>query len=347
MSLTTIGWTGTPLTRDLVLARDVRLDGDTMLRAGTYPLGHVLPGFTFNPWIGCQRISEACEGCYAEELVTGRMGYNIESADPRRRLNLWGPPSTTDRQRTAEDNWKRPLRWNKLAADLGVRLKVFCASLADVFEDAPHVRPWRRELFALIDRTPALDWLLLTKRPGRVTAEVPSSWRNDLGGAWPDHVWLGATVENNKRARERIPYLLDVPGVPVRFLSVEPLEDPALDLARYLGPLECLDDGCPCGGTGEYLGHAAGCVYDHCALAGGIHDCDGQVVRCGPSIDWVIVGGRSGTGWTPLPYPAVTKLVADCDANGVKVFVKQDGAHRPGQRGKLPDALWARKGWPL
>lgn len=332
MSLTTIGWTGTPLRAELVLKRAVRLDGNEVLPAGTYPIGHVLPGFTFNPWLGCMKISEACDGCYAEELVTGRMGYSLTSNDPRRRLKVWGPAAASERVKTSAENWKRPLRWNRVAQELGVRLKVFCASLADVFEDNPQVQPWRQELFELIERTGDLDWLLLTKRPGVVTRTVPASWRNDLGGRWPSHVWLGATVENNKRAFERVPYLCDVPGVPVRFLSVEPLEDPAFDLAPFLRAQWV------CSECGELTEDSDA---DVCARCG---DREGGWIN--RRLNWVIVGGRSGSGRTPLPLPAVEKLVADCDAFKTTVFVKQDSGPRPGMRGRLSDELWARKGFP-
>ena len=112
---------------------------------------------TFNSHIGCQRVSPACGGakgvggCYAEALVTGRMGYNPTSADPRRRLTLWGPPSTSTRQRTSPTNWRNPVKWNAAAKAEGVRRRVFCASLADVFEDHPDLPAVRADLWPLIE----------------------------------------------------------------------------------------------------------------------------------------------------------------------------------------------------
>jgi len=97
MGATTIGWTGTPLTQPLSLARELRLDEKVTLHAGEHPVGEILPGFTFNPWVGCQRVSEACRRCYAEAW-SKRAGY---TPDGRHHLPIWGPPSTTPRSRAS------------------------------------------------------------------------------------------------------------------------------------------------------------------------------------------------------------------------------------------------------
>jgi protein gp37 len=168
---------------------------------------------TFNPWMGCVAVSEACKFCYAEAFVTKRMG-----------LPLWGPKA--ERRVTSAGNWKEPLRWNRKAKEAGARHRVFCASLADVFEDRPDLVEPRARLLRLIEATPHLDWLLLTKRPERmVDLALDVGWV----GRWPANVWAGTTVESQARAHERIPHLLMVPAR-VRFLSVEPLLGP-LDLA--------------------------------------------------------------------------------------------------------------------
>jgi protein gp37 len=88
---------------------------------------------TLNPWMGCQRVSPGCERCYAETLVTNRM-----------KLPVWGPAKTTERKRTAVSTWRQPLAWNRKAQEEGRRVKVFCASLADVFEDHPRWPPGAR-----------------------------------------------------------------------------------------------------------------------------------------------------------------------------------------------------------
>lgn len=172
---------------------------------------------TFNPWVGCQKVSEGCKFCYAERDMTRRERWR----------NSWGPPETSARVKTK--TWAHPIRWNKQAEKEGVRYRVFCASLADVFESGSQLDEWREELWDLIESTPNLDWLLLTKRPANVNGMVPPEWRNV--GSFPAHVWVGTSVENRITAEERIPHLARVPANGRRFLSVEPL----------LGPVDNLD----------------------------------------------------------------------------------------------------------
>ncbi|MGR3484453.1 MAG: DUF5131 family protein [Paracoccaceae bacterium] len=167
---------------------------------------------TFNPWWGCLRVSEACKNCYAEAWAK-RTGQKVWGKDAPRRF-------FTDR------HWNEPLRWNGAAAKSGTRARVFCASMADVFEDRRDLDAPRARLFDLIAKTPSLDWLLLTKRPGGVMRLAP--WGRD----WPANVWLGTTVELQKRADELLPILADVPAA-VRFISAEPLLGP-LDLRPWL-----------------------------------------------------------------------------------------------------------------
>ena len=180
---------------------------------------------TFNPWIGCTKVSPGCAHCYAETL-NNRMGWT-----------KWGDDGK--RVRTSNANWAKPLRWDLEASRLGTRKKVFCASLADWLD---HKAPtaWRVDLLELIRKTPYLDWLLLTKRPESWYARMheaigagsilASSW---LDGEGPENVWVGTSVENQKVADERIYHLADIPAR-IRFLSVEPLLSP-LDLSAWLG----------------------------------------------------------------------------------------------------------------
>jgi len=159
---------------------------------------------SFNPWIGCTKVSEACDDCYAEE---GDKRWHWTSQG-------WGPGKP--RHRTSAENWKEPLKWDRAAAASGIRARVFCASLSDVFDR--EVDPaWRSDLWDLIRQCPHLDWQLLTKRPQLIASYLPSDW----GSGWPN-VWLGTSVENQLRADQRIPHLVAVPAV-VHFLSVEPL----------------------------------------------------------------------------------------------------------------------------
>ena len=164
---------------------------------------------TFNPWIGCTKVSEGCRNCYAEQFATGRMG-----------LDAWGP--SADRHVTK--TWPQVPRWDRAARDAGERRRVFCASLADVFEDHVTANEYRPRLWDLIRRCESLDWLLLTKRPENVGRMLPADW----GDGWP-HVWLGATVEDDRVAR-RLDALRAVPAA-LRFVSYEPA----------LGPLDHVD----------------------------------------------------------------------------------------------------------
>jgi protein gp37 len=102
--------------------------------------------------------------------------------------------------------------------------------MADVFEPRKELDPWRDKLWDLIERTPHLDWLLLTKRPGQLKRVYP--WAM----AARDNVWLGTTAENQRWANRRVERLLRVEAK-VRFLSCEPLLS-AIDLSHWLNPPE-------------------------------------------------------------------------------------------------------------
>lgn len=238
---------------------------------------------TFNPWIGCSRVSPGCQHCYAESLAK------------RTKLVEWGPQA--ERHVTSDASWRQPLKWAKQAREAGTRPRVFCASMADVFEDRPELFSVRGRLWDLIFRTPELDWLLLTKRPQNISGMVPwvQPWAN---------VWLGTTVEDQQRADERIPHLLATPAA-VRFLSCEPL----------LGPVN-LDsehsDGI----------HALGCGDPYCLSRDVLSDCRG--------VDWVIIGGESGPGARPM-HPQWARSIRDqCQAAGVPFFFKQWGGWKNG-----------------
>lgn len=303
---------------------------------------------TFNPHMGCQRVSPGCGrakgrgGCYAEALVGGIMGYRPASADPRRRMTLWGAPSTSTRQRTSAENWAKPLRWDAAAKRDGVRRRVFCASLGDVFEDHPDLPAVRADLWPLIEACDGLDWQLLTKRPENVRAMVPPAWL----AAWPAHVWIGTTVEDQQRAEERIPRLLEVPAR-VRFLSCEPLLG-ALDLRRVVGIWETnLGDfprrlwDCPrCLGSGYFQvdPYTVACS----ACSGSRHATRGT--RSG--IAWVIGGGESGPGHEPMDLAHLTALHAQVTGAGAAFFTKQDSGPHPGRQGRIPAEVWATKQFP-
>lgn len=180
---------------------------------------------TFNPWRGCTKVSDGCKFCYADKW---------SERNPAT-LGVWGPKGT--RVVAAESYWKQPLKWNRDAQAAGERRRVFCASLADVFEGSETMpaEAWlavcaaRDRLFSLIEQTPELDWLLLTKRPEKVMYYVPVRWHVEQNG-FPANVWIGTSVEDQAAADTRMPYLRSIPAA-VRFLSCEPLLGPVdLDL---------------------------------------------------------------------------------------------------------------------
>ncbi len=169
---------------------------------------------TFNPWWGCAKVSPACNNCYAEAWAK-RTGHAVWGSDSPRRF-------------FTAAHWAEPLKWNADAGRRGVVERVFCASMADVFEDREDLSQEREKLWKLIDETPYLNWLLLTKRPQNISKMAP--WAEDQ--IWPPNVWLGTTVESQAWAKSRLPHLLKH-NSSVRFLSCEPLLG-SLDLLPWL-----------------------------------------------------------------------------------------------------------------
>jgi len=162
---------------------------------------------TFNPWWGCDKVSAGCQFCYADTL-SRRYGHPV-----------WG--RAAPRRFFGEAHWRQPEKWHREALRSGVRRRVFCASMADVFEDRRALDPWRERLWALMEQTPALDWQLLTKRPEHISQMVPPAWMQ----TWPSHVCIGTSTENQEWAYHRTAELVKIPAK-VRFLSVEPLLGP-------------------------------------------------------------------------------------------------------------------------
>lgn len=160
---------------------------------------------TFNPWVGCTKVSPACDNCYAE-------GWAKRAGTPE----LW----TGERRRTTPDNWKQPFKWNaqhdKFFAEHGRRQRVFAASLADIFDNQVDDE-WRADFWELVHNTPNLDWLILTKRPQNIVFMKPGYW-DEIS----KHIWLGCTVENQRESDRRIMHLLRHSAA-VHFLSMEPL----------------------------------------------------------------------------------------------------------------------------
>jgi protein gp37 len=236
---------------------------------------------TFNPWVGCRHISNgdqgACVNCYAFDWAK-RAGRDV-----------WGD---SPRQRTTAENWKLPQRWNDRLSD-GERARVFCASLADVFDNEVPAK-WRDDLFTVIQSTPRLDWLLLTKRIGNVQRMIPANWFS----GYPN-IWLGITVVTQEEADRDVPKLIDL-RCHKRFLSCEPLQGP-IDLASHLG------------------------MWWNPTM--GVWEGNGFHINRDPwgnrKIDWVIAGGESGSCARPMEVRWCESLQEQCEGAGMAFFMKQ------------------------
>jgi protein gp37 len=269
---------------------------------------------TFNPWRGCSKVHTGCKHCYAE------VNYSVKMHGIK-----WGTQAQGGtRVKLADAGWQQPLTWDRQAQAAGERRRVFCSSLADVFEewDGPvldHVGNvidgmtlaiLRRDLFALIDATPWLDWLLLTKRPENAVRMWPDPSDDlrrlnyqrecqDLG--YRSNVWIGTSISDQATADAMLPHLLKCRNLgKVLFVSAEPLVGP-VDLINTIGQIGLRALGV------QYAGKVTG-------LGGA------------PFVDWVIIGGESGPRARDCDLQWVRALAEQCRYSRIPVFVKQLGA---------------------
>jgi protein gp37 len=252
---------------------------------------------TWSPWEGCTRVSEAknggggCDNCYAERM--NRWLHGGEN---------WGPGAP--RRIYSEAHWGKPIKWQRDAPKFhtlhGRDRRVF-PSVCDPFDkEAPALQ--RTRLWQTIRLTPALTWLLLTKRIGNAKSMLPADW----GDGYPN-VWLGATVVNQAEADRDIPKLLQVPAR-VRFLSIEPM----------LGDIR----------LGSFLQRSQSAAF----AAGRVTADMPEWTRFGSTaIDWVIAGGESGPHARPMHPEWARSLRDECAAAGVPFHFKQWGEWTPGE----------------
>lgn len=245
---------------------------------------------TFNPWWGCTKVSPACDHCYAETWAK-RCG-----------LNVWGKYS--ERRFFGEKHWNEPLMWDRAAEKAGERHRVFCSSMADIMEDRTDLDTPRIALWRLIEQTPHLYWLLLTKRPRNFRRFLPPAWLENPRA----NVWLLTTVESNQ-SMWRVESLLEVRAV-VHGVSYEPALGPA-DFSPYL-PNPAI--------RRTLNGHSL------------------------PSLSWVIAGGESGANARPPHPNWIRRVRDDCASAGVPFLFKQWGEWRPeGPMLRLrPGRVWNR-----
>ncbi len=259
---------------------------------------------TFNPWVGCTKVSPGCKFCYAETDM-----------DKRRHYAKWSDHGT--RVMTSDSNWKKPFQWNRKAEKEGRKRVVFCASLSDVFEDwigpitnkdgqeirycqscgcfpsesgncrncghrtqkATMGRIRQRLFYNVIMETPHLIWRILTKRPENIRKFWPV--QPDFSMHW-DNVQLYTSVENQEQAEIRIPELLKCRDlVPILGISAEPLLE-QIDLRPWLHP---------------------------------------------PMIQHVIVGGESGFDARPFCSDWAHILLMQCYHAKIPFFMKQFGSN--------------------
>lgn len=246
---------------------------------------------TVNFWWGCMKVSPGCANCYAE-VWSKRYGRAI-----------WGPAATTARWRT-KGPWRDILRWDARAAADGVRRRVFAQSMSDFFEEHPQLDEWRAEACEILAGLKHLDVQLLTKRPENIRRMVPDEWLT----AWPSHIWIGTSVENQEQANKRIRHLLGVPAA-IHFLSCEPL----LGLVDLPYRMEWSSD-------------------EDWANNGPPHVTLGISEEPDSQIGWVIVGGESGPKARPMRPAWARSLRDQCQAAGVPFFMKQNGEFLDGVR---------------
>lgn len=310
---------------------------------------------TFNPWIGCTKVSTGCVNCYAEREM-----------DKRWHKVQWGPQGT--RVRTSKSMWKQPLKWNKenwfectcgwrghIPDEQGAvclhcgtteelkqtRQRVFCASLSDVADHHPSIlNEWIEDLVRLIAQTPNLNWMLLTKRPEDLLARFGMFWGLE---EWPENVWVGVSAENQKRADERIPILQKIPAI-VRFISCEPLLG-YIDLSEAIEPDEdawdevnaTQDDDEPDEFIEECEAECDWINYGNDLVNNPQHDewlrrrriiAGFKTLKHGV-IDLVITGGESGSEARITDPNWLRALRDECIQVGVRFFFKQWGEHIP------------------
>ena len=267
---------------------------------------------TFNPWIGCTKVGPGCDHCYAEALdARHRWGLKKGDGPAKGVAPHWGLGAP--RHHTGDDLWSAVKGWNDHAAwekEHG-RLRqpndhwhtpgfwpVFCASLADIFDnEVPEA--WRNDLFNLILRTPHLTWLLLTKRIGNVAKMMPSVICSSGREPLIPNVWLGASVVNQEEANRDLPKLMETPAAK-RFVSYEPALGP-VDFSPWMcSPHEWVE----------------------------VPSSNPETRRFTAGLSWVIIGGESAQGGAkarPFNIAWARQTVSQCKAAGVPCFVKQLG----------------------
>lgn len=261
--------------------------GLIILRKGSKPMGEktgiLWCHHTFNSWWGCQKLNQECANCYAATWAN-RMGFS----------NLWGPKKTSERRFFEDHHWNEPLTWNRKAEKAGERRRVFLGSMMDIFEDFPGLNEQRERVYKLIESTPWLDWMLLTKRIENGFHMFPERWLFNL----PRNVWMGITAGTQKSFDESWPILQSLTHAypfQVIYISAEPL----LEKVDYS---EAFDD--------DNIGDEDASYF----------------LR---PVDWIIAGGESGAKARPCHPDWVRSIREQCKETETKFMFKQWGEWLP------------------
>ena len=254
---------------------------------------------TWNPVTGCDKVSPGCKNCYAERMakrLAGRFGY---PADDPFRVALH------------PDRLEEPLHWRKPR-------RVFVCSMGDLFHEDVPGWDFSYDVLSMAKRCQRHTFLFLTKRPQRMK-EVVDSWYlfNHEHMPWPN-LWFGVTAEDQKRADERVPILLQIPAA-VRFVSVEPMLGPiTLEKHDISEPdAEPPEDGC----WEDWLRGTAGRVWGMTGFQ---------------KLDWVICGAETGPGKRSMKLDWARSLRDQAQSADVPFFFKRDSI-----KGRLLDGrLW-------
>lgn len=285
------------------------------------------PGSTWNPVTGCSKVSPGCEHCYAETIAL-RFGRSTKP---------WTKPNAAENVQLHPERLEIPLKWQRPR-------RIFVNSVSDLFHEL--VPSWFvASVFAVMAAADHHTYQILTKRPERMRqmlsdqdrlfAELPDGMfmtavnhrgrTRPLIEQWPlPNVWLGTSVEDQRRADERIPRLIKTPAA-VRFLSCEPLLGP-VDLKLQLKPVPC--PGCGSERRWERLElSAVDAVCDACGRRGAFDDLDDRLGQV--DLHWIIVGGESGNGFRPIDLDWARSIRDQCQGAGVPFFFKQVGGRTP------------------
>ena len=249
---------------------------------------------TWNPIVGCTKISEGCKNCYAEKMANRLSGMSLQS--PKYSMVIhegkWSGNTFMD-----ESALEKPLSWKKPR-------RIFVCSMGDLFHESVPFS-WIIELMFVINKCPQHTFQILTKRPERMheffTDWVPNPFMLQFGEL--SNLWLGVTAENQEQADKRILVLLDIPAAK-RFVSIEPMLGP-IDISEYLHESCCTSE----------IRQNEGCI---CAY--NLDDIPTEV-----RVDQVILGGETGPGARPMHPAWVIQIRDQCIGSNVPFFFKSQG----------------------